>query len=831
MTVSFTITGNAMYMGSFISPPNDPVEGNIYYNTTDAKVYIYIDNDWQELGGGSGSGSGTNGTDGDSAFDIALENGFLDDEAAWLASLVGDTGEQGIQGIQGIHGPQGETGQHGHNGTDGADGTNGIDGADGGGGGDGIINSYTTIDLPTEPPPGTIVFNITTQVPIYYKNGGWYLISDDTLTDTTSPEITNIVHIPTPSTNKTPLISFYSSEIGTITSTLPFSQTPSIVAEMNIITFDTLPFGPYTDETITITDTVGNPLTFTIETFEVMELHVVIHAMNMAENSNITFVTNAVGTFTSTLAFSSTNVTALGSNTIIFETLSQGSYTDENVVIHDNFGNSLLIPIPDFDIIGDVNGTPIDNIGDKLIWLDADDDNTFASDVFEVKVNYWNDKSEYGWQLTPDTKNGPDSSIRVQHADGTHSVQFNWSSMKNSDFNILEYAPYTFYIVMKCNDQDGKNTIFDSSSWPGDAKNTIFDSSSLPGRNLLMTNGSSLKFLSGNSYNSFSPLGDVRRRLLVGYVAPRGANSTIDIGDGKVKGFISGGPPTLSGLVVGGVGGGFGSKSNSLKGDIHEFIIFNGGLAAAEDTAVRNYLNTKWFLTALDSINKLGWWSAYDVSDFTLDANNNVLTWTDKAGSNDLQQVDDKYATRSSNDGEGVSFNGSSSLTNPDFNIARSVAYTAVLVFKKTEAASLSWLIDSVDITSSRNMIYSNSDGHVTTYRLHDGEFSSHLASNHSFTIYTNNNNALGDKDILIINFNETKTTGSIFVHSNTEQTFTTGSLGSGAMDGITVGSLDNGTPGYGLNGMFYEIIYFDGIINTEETTIVRDYLKDKWDI
>ena len=238
--------------------------------------------------------------------------------------------------------------------------------------------------------------------------------------------------------------------------------------------------------------------------------------------------------------------------------------------------------------------------------------------------------------------------------------------------------------------------------------------------------------------------------------------------------------------------------------------------------------------TALDSLpTKLGWWSAYDVSDFTLDANNNVLTWTDKAGSNDLQQVDDKYATRSSNDGEGVIFNGSSSLTNPDFNIARSVAYTAVLVFKKTEAASLSWLIDSVDITSSRNMIYSNSAGYVTTYRLHDGEFSPHLASNHSFNIYTNNNNALGDKDILIINFNETKTTGSIFVHSNTEQTFTTGSLGSGAMDGITVGSLNKpDTRGrYGLTGEIYEIIYFEGIINTEETTIVRDYLKDKWDI
>ena len=399
------------------------------------------------------------------------------------------------------------------------------------------------------------------------------------IVDNTVPVITNIVHIATPSTNKTPLISFYSNEIGTITSTLSFSQTPSDVEEMYIITFDTLPFETYTDETITITDTVGNPLTFTIETFEVMELQVDIQAMTMTEYPIITFETNAAGTFTSTLPFSSSNVVVLGSNTIIFDTLTQGSYIYQNVVIHDNFGNSWLIHIPDFDISGDVNGTPIDNIGDKLIWLDADDDNTFASDVFEV--NYWNDKSEYGRHLTPDTRNDPYSSIRVRYADGTHSVQFNWSPMKNSDFNIPEGDPYTFYIVMKCNDQDGKNTIFDSSGGTG--------------RNLLMTNGSSLKFLSGNSYSRLFPLGDVRRRLLVGYLD--GANSTIDIGDGDVEEF-SGGPPTLSGLVVGGVApSGYGNVSNSLKGDIHEFIIFNGGLNTTEDTTVRNYLNTKWFPT------------------------------------------------------------------------------------------------------------------------------------------------------------------------------------------------------------------------------------------
>lgn len=36
--------------------------------------------------------------DGDSAYQVALNNGFVGDEDDWLASLVGPQGEQGIQG-------------------------------------------------------------------------------------------------------------------------------------------------------------------------------------------------------------------------------------------------------------------------------------------------------------------------------------------------------------------------------------------------------------------------------------------------------------------------------------------------------------------------------------------------------------------------------------------------------------------------------------------------------------------------------------------------------------------------------------------------------------
>ena len=62
---------------------------------------------------GQNGTNGTNGSDGKSAYEIAVENGFVGDETAWLASLKGE---------QGIQGPQGPTGPAGANGADGASG-------------------------------------------------------------------------------------------------------------------------------------------------------------------------------------------------------------------------------------------------------------------------------------------------------------------------------------------------------------------------------------------------------------------------------------------------------------------------------------------------------------------------------------------------------------------------------------------------------------------------------------------------------------------------------------------------------------------------------------
>ena len=128
--------------------------------------------------------TGAQGPEGDSAYDVAVTNGFVGTEAAWLASLVGATGAtgaQGAQGPQGIQGPQGETGATGAQGVQGVQGpdgdsaydvavTNGfvgteaawlasLEGADGANGTDGNDGAAATVTVGTvvTGTPGTSV--------------------------------------------------------------------------------------------------------------------------------------------------------------------------------------------------------------------------------------------------------------------------------------------------------------------------------------------------------------------------------------------------------------------------------------------------------------------------------------------------------------------------------------------------------------------------------------------------------------------------------------------------------------------------------------------------
>ena len=62
---------------------------------------------------------GIQGEEGDSAYEVAVKEGFVGNETAWLASLKGADGEQGADGVQGPPGNDGAKGADGEKGDDG----------------------------------------------------------------------------------------------------------------------------------------------------------------------------------------------------------------------------------------------------------------------------------------------------------------------------------------------------------------------------------------------------------------------------------------------------------------------------------------------------------------------------------------------------------------------------------------------------------------------------------------------------------------------------------------------------------------------------------------
>tara|TARA_R110000772_G_scaffold16632_2_gene47084 strand:- start:107 stop:667 length:561 start_codon:yes stop_codon:yes gene_type:complete len=72
-------------------------------------VSAWVDLEYTLTQGEAGA-DGSVGTDGDSAYDIAVTGGFVGTETQWLATLKGDAGIDGVDGEQGLQGVPGTPG-------------------------------------------------------------------------------------------------------------------------------------------------------------------------------------------------------------------------------------------------------------------------------------------------------------------------------------------------------------------------------------------------------------------------------------------------------------------------------------------------------------------------------------------------------------------------------------------------------------------------------------------------------------------------------------------------------------------------------------------------
>lgn len=116
--ITLTIDGNIVYVGGGKA---DVLRMSVQENEDGALISITDNDDTttaQIYNGKDGErgADGRQGVDGKSAYEIAVEHGYIGSEAEWLASLKG---EQGAQGPQGQTGPAGRDGRDGEQGIDG----------------------------------------------------------------------------------------------------------------------------------------------------------------------------------------------------------------------------------------------------------------------------------------------------------------------------------------------------------------------------------------------------------------------------------------------------------------------------------------------------------------------------------------------------------------------------------------------------------------------------------------------------------------------------------------------------------------------------------------
>lgn len=114
--------GGANFNGGVFTPPNYVFISGASYNNVGSAL-ADLDSRIYDLEQRPPSVPGAQGPAGDSAYQVALNNGFSGTESEWLESLQGEQGERGERGEDGAPGEGGgEPGRDGRDGTDGSDG-------------------------------------------------------------------------------------------------------------------------------------------------------------------------------------------------------------------------------------------------------------------------------------------------------------------------------------------------------------------------------------------------------------------------------------------------------------------------------------------------------------------------------------------------------------------------------------------------------------------------------------------------------------------------------------------------------------------------------------
>lgn len=206
----------------------------------------------------------------------------------------------------------------------------------------------------------TLIHTLTITMPSGYTNSN---SNNNTVSDSNQvkPTLTLVTSVTTPTNNTTPTYVFSSTENGTISfGGSCTSGTTTAYPGNNSITFSTLTDGTYLNCTIIVTDNGTNiSNTLTVNSFSIdataptiAEVNQVVLSNVLPYNPSYTFSSNEAGSITYGGSCSSSTSNAInGNNTISFNRLAVGTYTNCTIQVSDSLNNaSSILTISSFQI-------------------------------------------------------------------------------------------------------------------------------------------------------------------------------------------------------------------------------------------------------------------------------------------------------------------------------------------------------------------------------------------------------------------------------------------------------------------------------------------------
>ena len=177
--------------------------------------------------------------------------------------------------------------------------------------------------------------------------------------------ISQVTPVPTLTNDNTPQYTFSSDKTGAIIISGASSATTNATVGNNTISFNILSDGTYNNITIKVRDSYGTDSnTLTVNTFTVdttaPQIYEVTQVSTPTTDTGVTsqysFFSNEAGTITITGASSATTNAIVGTNTIIFNELSIGTYNNITIKVTDNVGHdSNTLTVTSFTIGAQIN--------------------------------------------------------------------------------------------------------------------------------------------------------------------------------------------------------------------------------------------------------------------------------------------------------------------------------------------------------------------------------------------------------------------------------------------------------------------------------------------